>query len=115
MELVGREALTGQVKDEDAPGNPQADGKWMGVQLRFTGLVRADELQYSKDGETWANAEINDVIVESARMDGLMVYLNGAEEPKTDAKEIEKDMDLYVRQGDAGDVMHIVFHYVPAN
>ncbi len=60
LSLRGLEALTGEAADSNGPGAPATDGKWMGLCLTFHGLVCADELQYSLDGQTWTDLTVNE-------------------------------------------------------
>ena len=114
VELTGTAALVGQKADEVAAGQPQWDGKWMGLCLSFRGLVQADALQYSRDGESWTGVDRAEALVPAIRVNSVMVYVNGAEKPEADGKEIEKTSTVYFRQGDEGKPFTVTFHYTPA-
>lgn len=113
--LVGLEALEGQEADADALGEPLAAGKWMGIQLQLGGLVRPDQLEYSRDGESWYSIKLNSALSETYRMDSVLLYVNGGEEAASDAQEVEKTSKLYLRRWSGEKALTITVHYTPAD
>lgn len=113
--LRGLEALEGEEADANGAGSPRTAGKWMGLQLQFGGLVQADKLEYSRDGESWDTVESNAALAEGYRLDSVLAYFNGAGEASAQADEVEKTSSLTFRLWTGGEGHTITIHYTPAD
>ena len=114
LSLRGLEALTGEAADSNGPGAPATDGKWMGLCLTFHGLVCADELQYSLDGQTWTDLTVNESLDDNIRSESVMLYVNGAATADVDGPETEKERTLTIRQADGAWSTELTVRYTPA-
>lgn len=112
--LKGLAPLVGEKAGEMELGQPEKDGKWMGLQVQFHGLVRADEMQYSRDRETWTAFEANPIFTGSGAVDSAMIYVSATQEPDAQGPEVEKTTVFYVRNGENGQQFRFEVRYTPA-
>ena len=114
LSLRGLETLTGEAADSNGPGTLATNGKWMGLCLTFHGLVCADELEYSLDGQTWTDLTVNESLDDNIRSESVMLYVNGAATADVDGPEAEKERTLTIRQADGAWSTELTVRYTPA-
>lgn len=114
VEVRGLAPLVGQQADADGAGMPAKAGKWMGIQLKISGLITAGDMQISQQAGTWVATGSNGAFAPAHMGDSLMIYLNGSDENSAAAAEQERTVSLEVRNSYGGDKITVEFHFIPA-